>query len=107
MSERPVPTSGALADVRVLDISAVLAGPGIARHLADFGADVIKVERAGVGDTARNLGWRDPEDGETYFFKLTNRNKRFIELDLSDADGRDQLLILVAEAHVLVENMRP
>lgn len=97
---------GPLADVRVLDLSAVLAGPGIARHLADFGADVIKVERAGVGDTSRNLGWRD-DDGETHFFKLANRNKRFIELDLTTDDGRNQLLALVEHAHVLVENMRP
>ena len=98
---------GPLADIRVLDLSAVLAGPGIARHLADFGADVIKVERAGVGDTARNLGWRDPEDGQTYFFKLANRNKRFIELDLTAEADRAQLLRLVVEADVVVENMRP
>jgi crotonobetainyl-CoA:carnitine CoA-transferase CaiB-like acyl-CoA transferase len=107
MTTEPPSSPGPLADVRVLDLSAVLAGPGIARHLADFGADVIKVERAGVGDTARNLGWRDAEDGETYFFKLANRNKRFVELDLSDPDDRNQLLNLAAEAHVLVENMRP
>ncbi len=108
MSDDPDPTipPGPLADVRVIDLSAVLAGPGIARHLADFGADVIKVERAGVGDTARNLGWRD-DDGETHFFKLANRNKRFVELDLTRPDGRDRLLELVGEAHVLVENMRP
>ena len=107
MTDPTRPGSGPLADIRVIDLSAVLAGPGIARHLADFGADVIKVERAGVGDTARNLGWRDPEDGETYFFKLANRNKRFIELDLTSARDCEQLLSLVADAHVVVENMRP
>lgn len=101
------PSSLALGGVRVLDLSTVLAGPGIARHLADFGADVIKVERAGVGDTARNLGWRDAEDGETYFFKLANRNKRCIELDLRSDEGRERLLDLAAEANVVVENMRP
>ena len=98
---------GPLADVRVLDLSTVLAGPGCARHLADFGADVIKVERPGGGDTARNLGWRDPEDGQTYFFKGANRNKRFIELDLKAEVDRDVVLALVAKSHVLVENMRP
>lgn len=98
---------GPLADVRVLDLATVLAGPGCARHLADFGADVIKVERAGIGDTARNLGWRDAEDGETYFFKMANRNKRFIELDLTDGDDNARLLELVDTANVLVENMRP
>lgn len=101
------PPSGPLADVRVIDLAAVLAGPGCARHLADFGADVIKVERSGVGDTSRNLGWRDPDDDETYFFKVANRNKRFVELDLRDHSDRDRLLRLVAAAHILVENMRP
>ncbi|MEM8923932.1 MAG: CoA transferase [Actinomycetota bacterium] len=105
MSEMPS-SRGPLAEVKVLDLSAVLAGPGIARHLADFGADVIKVERPGVGDTARNLGWRD-DDGETHFFKLANRNKRFIELDLTTETGRERLLQLVDHADVLVENMRP
>ena len=79
--------SGPLSDLRVLDLSTVLAGPGCARHLADFGADVIKVEQPGTGDTARNLGWRD-DDGETFFFKGANRNKRFIQLDLRSEIGR-------------------
>ncbi|MEZ5340722.1 MAG: CoA transferase [Acidimicrobiales bacterium] len=91
----------------MLDLSTVLAGPGCARYLADFGADVIKVERAGLGDTARNLGWRDAEDGETLFFKGANRNKRFIELDLRNEADRARLLALVAVSDVLVENMRP
>lgn len=98
---------GPLADIKVLDLAAVLAGPGCARHLADFGADVIKVERTGIGDTARNLGWRDTDDDETFFFKVANRNKRFVELDLRAADDRDRLLTLVDEADILVENMRP
>lgn len=98
---------GPLADVRVLDISTVLAGPGCARHLADFGADVIKIERPGGGDTARNLGWRDPADGQTFFFKGANRNKRFIELDLSTPSGRDDILAMVEHSQVIVENMRP
>jgi crotonobetainyl-CoA:carnitine CoA-transferase CaiB-like acyl-CoA transferase len=93
--------------VRVLDLSTVLAGPGCARYLADFGADVIKVERPGVGDSSRTLGWRDSSDGVTYFFKLANRNKRFIELDLTDPAGREQLLELVAQSQIVVENMRP
>ncbi|MGI9614958.1 MAG: CaiB/BaiF CoA transferase family protein [Acidimicrobiales bacterium] len=101
------PSTGPLANIRVLDLAAVLAGPGCARHLADFGADVIKVERTGVGDTARNLGWRDPNDDETYFFKVANRNKRFVELDLRQPEDRSRLLALVDHADVLVENMRP
>ncbi len=98
---------GPLSDLRVLDLATVLAGPGCARYLADYGADVIKIERAGVGDTARNLGWRDPEDGETFFFKGANRNKRFIELDLTDPAGKERFLQLVDTSRVIVENMRP
>lgn len=106
-SPDPAAKPGPLADIRVIDLAAVLAGPGCARHLADFGADVIKVERTGVGDTSRNLGWRDLNDDETYFFKVANRNKRFVELDLRARDDRERLLKLVDDAHVLVENMRP
>jgi len=97
---------GPLSNLRVLDLSAVLAGPGCARHLADFGADVIKIERPGVGDTARNLGWRD-DDGETFFFKGANRNKRFVQLDLRTDIGRENLLRMVEQSDVLIENMRP
>ena len=67
--------------MRVLDLSTVIAGPNCARYLADFGADVIKVERPG-GDTLRNMGWRDPRDDEGLWFKVCNRNKRLIVLDL-------------------------
>jgi crotonobetainyl-CoA:carnitine CoA-transferase CaiB-like acyl-CoA transferase len=52
-----------LRDLRVIDLSTVLAGPNCARYLADFGADVIKVERPG-GDSLRRMGWTDPSDGE-------------------------------------------
>ena len=76
--------SGPLADLRVIDASTVLAGPACARYLADFGADVIKVERPDGGDTLRGLGWRDPRDGVTLFWKLNARNKRTITLDLKD-----------------------
>ncbi len=98
---------GPLSDLRVLDLATVLAGPGCARYLADYGADVIKIERSGVGDTARNLGWRDPVDGETFFFKGANRNKRFIELDLTTPEGKQRFLQLVETSRVVVENMRP
>jgi len=96
-----------LADIRVLDLATVFAGPGCARHLADFGADVIKIERPDGGDTSRNVGWRDPADGQTLFWKFANRNKRTVALDLKDDEGRHRLLQLVATADVLVENFRP
>ena len=100
------PPSGPLADLRVIDMSTVLAGPNCARYLADFGADVIKVERPG-GDSLRNMAWRDPRDGEGLWWKLVNRNKRTVVLDIKDADDTAALLSLLDEAHVLVENSRP
>jgi len=100
--ERPLP----LGDLRVVDLSTVIAGPSVARYLADFGADVIKVERP-EGDTLRNIAWRDPRDGTGLWWKMANRNKRLIVLDLKDDGDRDLLLHLVDEADVLVENFRP
>jgi crotonobetainyl-CoA:carnitine CoA-transferase CaiB-like acyl-CoA transferase len=96
-----------LADLRVVDISTVLAGPNCARYLADFGADVIKVERPDTGDSLRNMAWRDPRDGGPLWWKLVNRNKRTIALDLKDDDDLAVLRGLLAEADVLVENFRP
>jgi crotonobetainyl-CoA:carnitine CoA-transferase CaiB-like acyl-CoA transferase len=96
-----------LNGLRVLDLSTVLAGPNCARYLADFGADVIKVERPDVGDSLRNMAWRDPRDGEGLWWKLVNRNKRTIALDLKAADDVAVLRSLIAEADVLVENFRP
>jgi crotonobetainyl-CoA:carnitine CoA-transferase CaiB-like acyl-CoA transferase len=96
-----------LADLRVIDVSTVLAGPNCARHLGDFGADVIKVERPGTGDTTRSMGWRDPRDDVTLFWKLVGRNKRTITLDLKNDEDRQIFLQLCDSANVLVENFRP
>ena len=93
--------------MRVVDVSTVLAGPGCARYLADFGADVIKVERPGTGDTLRSMGWRDPADDVTLFWKLAGRGKRSVVLDLKDPGGVAVLRRLCATADVLVENFRP
>ena len=101
------PAAGPLHDLRVIDMSTVVAGPKCAAYLADFGADVIKVERPDGGDSLRNMAWRDPRDGEGLWWKVVNRNKRTIALDLKDAEDRDVLLGLVADAHVVVENFRP
>lgn len=97
----------ALDGLKVVDCSTVLAGPGCARYLADFGAEVIKVERPGEGDTTRSMGWRDPRDGVTLFWKLLGRGKRTIVLDLKSEDGHDAMLELCSGADVLVENFRP
>ena len=96
-----------LAGLRVLDISSVLAGPNCARYLADFGADVIKVERPDGGDSLRSIAWKDPRDGVALWWKLANRNKRCLALDLKNDDDRAVFLGLVDGADVLVENFRP
>ncbi len=100
------PTLGPLAGLRVVDVSTVIAGPNCARHLGDFGADVIKVERPG-GDSLREMAWRDPRDGSGLWWQMCNRNKRAICLDLKDPDDLDVLRRLLREADVLVENFRP
>ena len=99
--------AGPLADLKVVDLSTVLAGPNCARYLADFGADVIKVEKPVEGDSLRNMAWRDPRDGEGLWWKLDNRNKRVVALDLKAPADLAVLRALVAEADVLVENFRP
>ena len=103
----PAPSNGPLADLKVIDLSTVLAGPNCARYLADFGADVIKVERPDTGDSLRNMAWRDPRDGTGLWWKVVNRNKRTIALDLKDAADRVTFLRLIDGADVLVENFRP
>ncbi|HEY5422478.1 MAG TPA: CoA transferase, partial [Ilumatobacteraceae bacterium] len=105
--QRSAMNAGPLRGLRVIDLSTVLAGPNCARYLADFGADVIKVERPDGGDSLRNLAWRDPRDGEGLWWKVVNRNKRTIALDLKSETDLDILRGLVGDAHVLVENFRP
>jgi crotonobetainyl-CoA:carnitine CoA-transferase CaiB-like acyl-CoA transferase len=97
----PMPLEG----VRVIDVATIIAGPGVAAHLGDFGADVIKVEHPRTGDTARNLGLK--AEGVALWWKLIGRNKRPVTLNLSHPKGRDLLLRLVETADVLVESFRP
>ena len=99
----PTPLHG----LRVLDISTVIAGPNCARYLADFGAEVIKVERPDTGDSLRNMAWKDPRDGVGLWWKIANRNKRTIALDLKDPGDKKVFLGLAENAHVVVENFRP
>ena len=98
---------GPLSGLRVVDCATVVAGPGAARHLADFGADVIKVERPDGGDGTRHMGWTDPSDGVTLWWKLLGRGKRSVVLDLKSDEGRDTALRLCDGADVLIENFRP
>ncbi|MCB0972598.1 MAG: CoA transferase [Acidimicrobiales bacterium] len=103
----PTADDGPLHDLRVVDLATVVAGPGCARYLADFGADVIKVERPDGGDTTRAMGWTHPDDDVTLWWKLAGRNKRSVVADLKDPDDLVRVRELIATADVVVENFRP
>ncbi len=95
---------GPLTKVRVIDCSTIFAAPLIAAYLADFGADVIKVEHPG-GDPVRRF--EPTADGVSLWSKLVNRNKRSITLDLHSPRGQDLFRQLVREADVVIANFRP
>jgi crotonobetainyl-CoA:carnitine CoA-transferase CaiB-like acyl-CoA transferase len=95
-----------LAGVRVVDMATVVAGPGTAKYIADFGADVIKVE-APSGDPARRLGWTAAGDSDSLFWKILSRGKRCVTLDLKSPGGLARMRRLLDSADVLIENMRP
>ena len=101
-----LPPEGPLGGVRVLDLSRVLAGPYCCMVLADLGADVLKVERPGLGDDTRR--WGPPFHGAdaAYFFSV-NRDRRSVALDLTTDAGRAVVARLAAAAHVVVENFLP
>jgi len=94
-----------LEGVFVLDLTRLLPGPMASLHLADLGADVLKIEDPGAGDYARVMGAMD--GAVSYFFKLINRNKRSRVLDLKSADDRAVLLEMVESADILLEGFRP
>ncbi len=98
-----------LAGVRVLDLSRVLAGPWSSQILADYGADVIKVERPEVGDDTRTWGppwWGDAADRMSAYYLSTNRGKRSIAIDIATPEGVALVRQLAAEADVLLENYK-
>jgi crotonobetainyl-CoA:carnitine CoA-transferase CaiB-like acyl-CoA transferase len=95
---------GPLAGVRVLDLTEHMAGPFCTMILADMGAEVVKLERPGKGDSVR--AWGDGSERNPYF-RYINRNKKGITLDYKDPDGKALFLRLVATMDVLVENYRP
>ncbi len=95
-----------LAGVRVLDIATFLAAPFAGTVLADFGAEVIKVEQPGIGDPLRRFG--TPTDaGDTLVWLSEARNKKSITLDLRKPEGAEILRRLVRESDVVLENFRP
>ncbi|MGE4243625.1 CaiB/BaiF CoA transferase family protein [Ramlibacter sp.] len=97
---------GALAGLKVLDLSRVLAGPLCAQMLADHGADVVKLE-APAGDETRMLGPPFDANGDAAYFGAVNRGKRDIAVDLSKPRGREVLERLIARSDVLIENFVP
>jgi crotonobetainyl-CoA:carnitine CoA-transferase CaiB-like acyl-CoA transferase len=105
----PTPLPRPLAGVRVLDLSRVLAGPWAGQLLADYGADVIKVERPDVGDDTRAWGppfHGDPADRAAAYYLSTNRGKRSIAVDIASDDGRTLVRQLATHADVLLENYK-
>src|SRR5690606_9227379 len=108
MTQRKAP----LANIRVLDLTRVLAGPWCTQNLADLGADVIKVHRPASGDDPR--GWGPPylkdqrgaDTSEAAYYLSANRNKRSLALDFTTEAGREVVLALAAKADIVVENYK-
>ncbi|MCK9869078.1 CoA transferase [Nocardiopsis dassonvillei] len=101
----PDPPTPLLSGIRVLELGSFIAAPFAARLFADFGADVIKIERPGTGDELRS--WRRPRGTTSMMFRTIARNKRSVTLDLRTDEGRDIALDLVRKSDVVVENFRP
>ena len=99
------PTPAALAGLKVLELGQLIAGPFAAKTLADFGAEVIKIEPPGTGDPLRK--WRLLKNGTSVWWQVQSSNKRSLALDLRTPEGQDVVRKLVLEADVLVENFRP
>src|SRR3546814_18504194 len=104
MAETATGGGGPLAGVKVLDMTEHMAGPFCTMILADMGAEVIKLERPGKGDSSRAMG-----DGSERnpFFRYINRNKKGVTLDYKQPEGKALFLRLIAGMDVLVENYRP
>ena len=103
--ESSAPASGPLAGLKVLELGQLIAGPFAAKTLADFGADVVKIETPGVDDPLRK--WRLLKDGTSVWWQVQSRNKRSVALDLKDPAAQDIVRRLAADADVLIENFRP
>ena len=96
---------GALTGLKVVELGQLIAGPFAAKTLADFGADVIKIEPPGAGDPLRQ--WRLLKDGTSVWWQVQSRNKRSLALDLRQSEAQALVRKLIIEADVLIENFRP
>ena len=99
------PASGPLAGLKVVELGQLIAGPFAAKTLADFGADVVKIEPPGTGDPLRQ--WRLIRDGTSVWWQVQSRNKRSLALGLREPQAQDIVRRLADEADVLIENFRP
>jgi formyl-CoA transferase len=102
-----MPAQGPLAGIRVLDLSRVLAGPYCSMLLGDLGADVIKIERPGIGDETRHWGPPFVAQGESAYFFCINRNKRSVTVNLKSLEGIEIIKALARNSDVLIENFLP
>lgn len=108
----PIANTGPLSGLRVLDLSRILAGPSATQLLGDMGADVVKIERPGMGDDTR--GWGPPfvpdsegeNSTESGYYLSANRNKRSLAIDIATSEGAETLRQLAAKADVLIENFK-
>lgn len=106
------PATGPLSNLKVVDMTRVIAGPLCGQILGDLGADVIKIERPGEGDDSRRVAppwFREPTDktsGESTYYQSVNRNKRSLSVDFASKQGQVLIHKLVAEADILIENYR-
>lgn len=103
------PAPRPLAGVRVLDLSRVLAGPWAGQLLADYGAEVLKVERPGAGDDTRSWGppwWGEGADRVAAYFVCANRGKRSVTIDIASPEGIQTVRELAREADILIENYK-
>jgi len=96
---------GALTGLKAVELGQLIAGPFSAKTLADFGADVIKIEPPGAGDPLRQ--WRLIKDGTSVWWQVQSRNKRSLALDLRQSEGQAIVRKLISEADILIENFRP
>ena len=103
----------ALVNIRVLDLTRVLAGPWCTQTLADMGADVIKIEHPARGDDTRHWGppYFQTTDGretrDATYFASANRNKRSVGVDIASSEGADLIRAMAAHCDVFIENFRP
>ena len=100
-----LPTRDALQGLKVLELGQLIAGPFAGKTLADFGADVIKIEPVHGGDPLRS--WRLLREGTSVWWEVQSRNKRSVALDLRSSEGQAAVRALAAEADVLIENFKP